>query len=162
MRLSLLRSESDTLPVAGATVLAVALLVSACSPSLYPLYRDYAVKQHAASDSLEMRLENALAQAGWVIVPGVTSNVVATSEREIRDWVLYKVVVSIEAIPVGGGYVRLLVHPYRKYLWGTRSKVVFMTSSVRSAVLKDLDAAMADERLMAAGTGVSRDRASTH
>ncbi len=134
-------------------------VLSACSPALHPLYRDYKVAPH--TDVVEARIERALASSGWHSVPGPAPNVIATNERRVRSWGVYSVVVSLEAVPVGDGYVRLLVHPYRHYIWGTRSKVPFLNSTIRRSVLRDFDAAMAAQELIAAGTGVSRDRGKT-
>ena len=138
---------------------AALLLLSACSPSLYPLYRDYSVAPHDAV--LETRIERALASAGWARVPGAAPNVVATNERRIRQWGVYAVVVSLEVIPVGGDHVRVLIHPYRQYVWGTRSKIAFLNVTVRRSIIRDFDAAMASQELIAMGTGVSRDREKT-
>ncbi len=142
------------------TCFAAALLfLSACSPSLYPLYRDYSVEPHA--EAVETRIQNALASSGWVRVPAAAPNVIATNERRVRHWGVYSIEVSLEAIPIGGGHVRLLVHPYRKYVWGTRSKVAFLNGTIRRSILRDFDSAMAAQELIAVGTGVSRDRKKT-
>ena len=147
-------------PILGlASTAAVVLLVSACTPSLYPLYRDYEVQ--ADTGSVEARIEQSLAAAGWYEVPPPADNVIATNERTVRRWGVYDVVVSLEILPLGGGYVRILVHPYRQYLWGTRSKVPYLNGTIRRSVLRDVDAAMAANKLVAVGSGMSRDRENT-
>ena len=137
-------------------VSAALLLLPACSPSLYPLYRDYEVGSEEAP--LERRLEEALSASGWTRAPASAPNAIATNERRVRSWGLYTVVVSLEAVPVGENHVRLYVHPFRKYITGGRSKIPFLKGSIRRAVLKDLDAAMQTRSIIAVGTGISRDR----
>lgn len=134
----------------------LALSLNACSPSLYPLYRDYEVQTE--NRSIAERIEDALTEAGWESIPASAPNAIATRERKVRTWGLYSVVVSLEAVPVGEGYVRLYVHPYRKYFTGNRSKIPFLKSSLRRTVLKDLNEAFQNQGLVALGTGVSRDR----
>ncbi len=134
------------------------LSLSACSPSLYPLYRDYEVETE--DRPIAERIEQALLDAGWESVPASAPNAIATQERKVRTWGLYSVVVSLEAVPVGDDYVRLYVHPYRRYFTGNRSKIPFLKSSLRRAVLKDVNEAFQDQGLVALGTGVSRDRQS--
>ena len=150
------QADSTLMPALAASVL---LLLSACSPALYPPYRDYAIRSNPKV--LEFRIEDAMVTAGWTRVPGVVHNVIATNERQVRHWGIYSVVVSMEAIPMGGGYVRVLVHPYRQYVWGTRSKIAFLNGTIRRSVLRDLDSAMAAESLIAVGSGVSRDNEKT-
>ena len=132
------------------------LSLSACSPSLYPLYRDYEIQTE--DRSIAERIEDALTEAGWESASASAPNAVATQERKVRSWGLYSVVVSLEAVPVGEDYVRLYVHPYRKYFTGNRSKIPFLKSGLRRAVLKDLNEAFQNQGLVALGTGVSRDR----
>ena len=140
----------------ASVVIAVTLLTSACSPSLYPLYQDYEIT--ADKHSLQERIEGALVTAGWNSSEGPSPNVIATNERTIRHWGLYSVTVELEIMPVGDNYVRLLVHPYREYAWGTRSKIPFMNVTIRRAVLRDINKAMSAQGLVVLGTGVSRDR----
>lgn len=130
--------------------------LAACAPSLSPLYRDYEV--HAPSDSVHSRIAAAFEDAGWTVVPADAPNVVATEERKVNSWFIYKVMVSLEAVPVGDGYVRLFVHPYRAYFTGNRSKIPFLKRGVRHAVLDDLNPALEQHGLVAIGTSVSRDR----
>ena len=132
------------------------LSLSACSPSLYPLYRDYEVQ--TVDQPIAERIEQALTEAGWESIPASAPNAVATQERKVRTWGLYSVVVSLEAVPVGEGYVRLYLHPYRQYFTGNRSKIPFLKSSLRRSVLKDINEAFESQGLVALGTGVSRDR----
>ncbi|MCY4674296.1 MAG: hypothetical protein OXD43_11145 [Bacteroidetes bacterium] len=133
-----------------------ALLVVGCSPTLYPLYRDY---EHASEDHVPLhRIEEALVEAGWELIPPPAPNAVATAERQIRDWVIYRVVVQVEAVPVGSRHVRLFVHPYRIYATGSRSKIPFLKRSIRRRVIYDIDRVFESYNLVAVGTDISRDR----
>ena len=134
----------------------LALSVTACAPSLSPLYRDYQVQK--IDQPVADRIEAALVEAGWHVIPASAPNALATEERKIRSWGLYSVVVSLEAVPVGEGYVRLYLHPYRKYFTGNRSKIPFLKKSLQRALLTDLNEAFYNEGLLALGTGVERDR----
>ena len=135
------------------------LVLSSCTPSLYPLYRDY--EDERQQNATLQRIEHALIDAGWTIVPSPANNVIATDQRQVRQWGLYSVMVSLEAVDIGGDHVRLLVHPYREYIWGTRSKIPFLNPAIRRSIMRDLDNAMADQSLTAVGTGMSRDRERT-
>ena len=134
----------------------LALSVTACAPSISPLYRDFQVQQ--AEEPVAERIEAALAEAGWQVVPASAPNAVATEERKVKSWALYSVVVSLEVVPVGEEYVRLYLHPYRKYFTGSRSKIPFLDGSLQRALLKDLYEAFNKEGLQAIGTGRERDR----
>ena len=148
------------MPLARAAFAAgLILMLSACSPALHPLYRDYEVRPHALP--VEARVEAAMEGAGWLRAQAPAPNVIATNERRIRNWGVYSVVVSLETVPLGDGYVRVLVHPYRKYIWRTRSKIPFLNATIRRKIMRDFDSAMAAQNLAAVGTGISRDRDST-
>ena len=134
----------------------LALSLSACSPSLSPLYRDYEIRN--ADRPLAERIEDALAEAGWQSTPSSAPYALATQERKVRSWGLYSVVVSLEAVPVGGSYVRLYLHPYRKYFTGNRSKIPFLKKSLQRTLLKDLNEAFETRGMVAIGTGLERDR----
>ena len=134
----------------------LALSLSACAPSLSPLYRDYEIQ--AEDQPLTERIEEALTEAGWRHTPASTPNVIATQERKVRTWGLYSVVVSLEAVPVGETYVRLYLHPYRKYFTGNRSKIPYLNKGLQRTLLKDLNDALATRGLVALGTSLERDR----
>ena len=134
----------------------LALSLSACAPSLSPLYRDYEVQ--AEDQPITERIEEALAEAGWESKPSSAPNAIATQERKVRSWGLYSVVVSLEAVPVGGGYVRLYLHPYRKYFTGNRGKIPYLNTTLRRSVLRDLNEAFQTRGLVAIGTSLERDR----
>lgn len=133
-----------------------ALLIAGCSPTLYPLYRDY--EFDPGNPALLSSIEEALVEAGWELIPPPAPNGVATADRQIRDWVIYRVVVQVEAVPVGAKHVRLFVHPYRIYATGSRSKIPFLKRSIRRRVIHDIDRVFESRNLVAVGTDISRDR----
>ena len=138
------------------------LFLSGCSPKLSPLYRDYAVNPveegTSNGESIFERMEKGLESAGWTPIEGVTPNVLATEMRRFREWGLYSVEVELEVAPIGGDYVRLLIHPYRIYFTGAKSKVPYLRGSLARSVLKDLHAAFDEQGLTFIGTAQSRDR----
>ncbi len=156
-------------------VAAVALPgLSACSPSLVPLYRDFEAgvspDSGATSDTatnpgtpstpvetLEARIERAVLAAGWELSDAPASNVTATQARVVRRWGLYHTEVSIEVSPVNRNYVRVLVHPYRVYFTGHRSKMPFLKRSIRKAVFDDLQRTFEDEGIHDVGYAFERD-----
>jgi len=141
------------------------LFVAGCSPRLSPLYRDYEVdveQTAAVGNDVYERIERGLIDAGWTLTEGITDNVVATETRTFRQWGLYSVEVELEVAPVGGDYVRLLVHPFRVYFTGARSKIPYLRGSLSRSVLKDLHASFEEEGLIHIGTAQSRDKAATH
>lgn len=132
------------------------LSLTACAPSLSPLYRDYEIQTE--DQPITERIEEALSEAGWESIPSSAPNAIATQERRVRRWGLYSVVVSLEVVPVGEGYVRLYLHPYRKYFTGNRGKIPYLNTTLRRAVLKDLNEAFQTRGLVALGTSLERDR----
>ena len=110
-----------------------------CSPSLHPLYKDY---QHNFDGHLPVDLiEEILIESGWKIVDSLSPNTVTTAQRRIRNWLVYKVIVHVEVIPISPKHARLLIHPYRVFITGTRSKIPFLRRSIRRSVISDLDQA---------------------
>lgn len=125
-----------------------------CSGSLSPLYADFRIDEARASadsdslanakvDSLEdlsiqKRISDALIEVGWELDEAPSENAVSTSEVEIVDWGLYDVRVSLDVVPINQKFVRVFVHPYRQYFFGSRSKMSYMNRRVRSYVLPDL------------------------
>ena len=136
------------------------LCLSACSPSLSPLYRDYtfAQEESEAASATELRIQDALASSGWEPVDATTRNTVATKERTLRNWGLYRVVVELEVVPLGPEHVRVYFHPYRRYLFGGRGKIPYLTRSLQRSLLPELNEALEEEGLQVIGTPVKRDR----
>ncbi len=140
-------------------VLLLAIATAGCSPSLSPLYRDYQVppdSSYTAADT--SRIKNALRDAGWTVRPSDQSNVIATAPRVLDNWFLYKVEVSIETIPINDRYVRLFVHPRRRYITGGRTKISFLKESLREEVVPPLNEAFNKYGYELAATRNQRDR----
>lgn len=120
------------------------ILWSGCSPSLSPLYRDYqASEQYTGEEEILSRIQAALTEAGWTVTDSPASNVVATERRTLGDWGLYRVEVYLEAAPLAGDYVRLFVHPHRRFFTGGQSKIPFLKGSLRRNILPALNSAFA-------------------
>ena len=152
-------SDTGPLFLRAPTVLLLglsALLIAGCSPTLYPLYRDY--EHESGNPALLPSIEEALVEAGWELISPPAPNAVATADRHIRDWIIYRVVVQVEAVPVGSNHVRLFVHPYRIYATGSRSKIPFLKRSIRRRVINEIDRVFESRNLVAVGTDMSRDR----
>ena len=147
------------------------LLLAGCAPSVSPLYRDYEVDaplaaadvegevlESAASNSDVMtRLRAALADAGWDEAGSSSPNVLTTEERKLNDWGLYRVLVSLDAIPIGERHVRVQFHPVRRYITGGRSKIPYLGSGLRRALLPDLNEALETHGFYPLGTPRERD-----
>ncbi len=133
-------------------------VLAGCSPRLSPLYRDYEVTANTDEDVF-VRIERGLEDAGWTLTEAVTDNVIATEFRTFRRWGIYSIEVELEVAPVGGEYVRLLVHPYRQYFTGSRSKIPYLRGSLARSVLKQLHESFENEGLTFIGTLQSRDKA---
>lgn len=137
---STVRPVMNTLRLLCGAFLVVA--AAGCAPSLAPLYQDYAVRSEEA-DERTARVHAALEDAGWEIVEDSMAPSIATITAPIthRQWGLYRISVFVEAVPMGERHVRLLIHPYREYVWGRKSKLPFLTSSLRRSVVADLNEA---------------------
>ena len=145
----------------GAACLLLCCL-SACSPSLSPLYRDY-TPAHENSEAKDValtdaRIPDALESSGWKPIDSVAPNTITTEERTLRNWGLYRVVVELEVVPLGPEHVRVYFHPYRRYLFGGRGKIPYLTRSLQRSLLPDLNKALKEEGLHVIGTPVKRDR----
>lgn len=145
--------------ILSAGFLCLVMLAAGCGPSLSPLYRDYEVGAH--QQALEARIEAALQADGWKLAEASAPNVIATEERQVKHWGLYKVMVSLEAVPVGEDHVRLYLHPYRHYVTGSRSKLPFLNKGLQRALLSDLNDAFDRYGLQPIGTTLQRDEAMT-
>lgn len=140
---------------------ALALLASACAPSFSPLYRDYEPTGPEAASTRAARLEAALEAADWTLAPSDVDDVVVTEPRTLRHWGLYRVRVHLEAVPMGGDYVRVFFHPYRYYVTGNRSKIPYFKGSLRRALLPELNAALEAQGFRVLGTLRERNEADT-
>lgn len=148
-------------------LLAAFLLVAGCAPSVSPLYRDYEIEPTAFASSspgdsadhteVHARLRGALSDAGWIITEPASPHVLSTEAREFGSWGLYQVLVSLDAIPMGDGFVRVHFHPVRRYFTGARSKIPYLGRGLRSAVLPDLIEAFEAHGLRPLGIPRERD-----
>ncbi len=159
-------------------------LLVGCAPSFSPLYRDYdldpvapadggaaadtagaveaadqeaATQQEVATEEVHARLRAALAEAGWTETAAPAPNVVSTEPRQLSNWGLYRVLVSLDAVPVGDRHVRVLFHPVRRYITGGRSKIPYLGSGLRRALLPELNRAFEAHGLTPIGTPRERD-----
>jgi len=121
-------------------------LLGGCGHTLSPLYEDFRVDEGETSgNDIHALIEIAVIEAGWTLDEPDAPNVVSTSEATVTHWGLYKVVVSIDVAPINGSHVRVYVHPYRVYVWGSRSKLPYMSRRIRNFVLPDLTVTLADQ-----------------
>ncbi len=140
-------------------LLVLFLLVSGCSPSVSPLYRDFEVRPVTETEPASLdAIEAALEEAGWEPADTNPPGGIATEMRTLRHWGLYRVVVMLEAVPVGERYVRLFIHPYRKYITGGRGKIPYLNTSLRRSILPDIREAFERRGLIAVGTPMERDK----
>ncbi|MCY4170079.1 MAG: hypothetical protein OXF08_00590 [Bacteroidetes bacterium] len=113
------------------------LSLMGCSPALHPLYLDY---EYSPKDTIPFyQIESALQEAGWSIATSPSDNSVTTADREIQNWLLYRIVVYVEVIPIGPQHIRLLVHPYRVYFTGSRSKIPFLKPGIHRKVIRKIN-----------------------
>ncbi len=163
--------------------LVASLLFSACAPSLAPLYRDYDVvppdtsraasladpaerpatlsaalpDERVAPAMVRQRIVAALHEAGWDTTSTNLPHAVATRERVLQRWGLYRIVAYLEVAPLGRDHVRIYAHPFRKYVFGKASKIPYLTRPIRSRFLPELDEAFAKHGLQPVGTPFERD-----
>ncbi len=142
-------------------LLTLTALVASCAPAISPLYRDYEYDgaEQPAAKAEGLALRHALEEAGWTVVPGPSGNVLATEPRTFREWGLYRTEVELEVAPVAGPYVRVLIHPYRRFFTGGRSKIPYLKRGLARAVLEPLTDALDAAGLVYAGTMEQRDKA---
>lgn len=147
---------------------AAMLVVGGCTPSLAPLYGDF---RYVAPDSAEEaagadrpptellveEIREGVLEAGWTLAESPAPNVIATEPKTVSRWGLYRVEVYIEVSPISGHYVRVLVHPYRVYFTGHRSKMPFLKGSIRRAVFPDLRRAFEPRGIIDVGNARERD-----
>lgn len=139
--------------------LPLALVLAGCAPSLSPLYRDLELAaEPVASPELYARIRAALAEAGWEEAPPDAPNVVSTEPRQVSNWGLYRVTVSLDVAPVGREHVRVFFHPVRHYITGGRAKIGALDAGLRRALLPELYAAFEAQGLRPAGTARDRDK----
>jgi hypothetical protein len=149
---------------------ATALLLAGCAPKLSPLYRDYAVAPSSAAETQSAtstdaatldRIRAALVADGWALAEQPGAALVRTEQRRISEWGLYRVDASLEVVPLGDDYVRVMVHPYRNYITGGRTKIPFLQKRMRRVVMPSVTEALEAQGLALAGTSEERDEEAT-
>ena len=136
----------------------VGILLSGCSPTLSPLFRDYnQASRHSAEVDFRQTVSTALSQAEWEVIDSELPLVVATAPRTFKRWGLYRVEVSLEVAPLSDEFVRVLVNPVRVYFTGTRSKIPYFRRSLQRAILKDLNVSFAAHGITALGAVIEED-----
>ena len=116
------------------------LSLGACVP-ITPNYRDY-TSNMTANDAM-MKAQDVLKTQQWTIKPSPIAPMIATEEREIRNFGVYKIIVSLELVQLNRENIRLFVHAYRKYkLSGTKAKIPYLERHVRQDVVKPLTDAL--------------------
>lgn len=134
------------------------ILLAGCAHTLSPLFEDYRIdRSQAPIDSIHTAIERAVVDAGWTLDDPPAPNVVSTDELSVAEWGLYKVVVSLDVVPIDGTYVRVYVHPYRVYLWGSRSKMPYMSRRVRNFVFPDLSETLAKNGIVGLDVSLAAD-----
>ena len=148
-----------------------------CAPSFSPLYRDYDIEPSSgaaradatntdeeanredekAAQEVYARIRAALSEAGWTEAEPAAPNVVSTEPRQLSDWGLYQVLVSLDVVPLGDRHVRVLFHPARRYFTGGRSKISYLDGGMRRALLPDLNEALEAQGFVPIGTPRERD-----
>ncbi len=168
---------------APTALLVALLLLAACAPSLTPLYRDYDIvsldtsravsladpaerpetlsaspsDEEVAPAAVRQRIVAALHEAGWDTTSTSLPHAVATRERILQRWGLYRIVAYLEVAPLGRGHVRIYAHPFRKYIFGKTSKIQYLTRPIRSRFLPEIDETFAKHGLQPVGTPFERD-----
>ena len=143
-----------------ALALLLGLLFAGCAPSVSPLYRDYEeVRADTVEDDLHARVRDALEDAGWQQAPAPAPNVVSTAERTLSNWGLYRIVVSLDVVPLDQGFIRVQFHPRRVYFTGGQTKLAYLDSGLRRTLLPPLNEAFEKHGLIALETARRRDEA---
>ena len=111
--------------------------------------------------SLEARLREALAEAGWEETEPDAPNVISTEPRRVDTSVFSHVDASLDLAPLGGGFVRVYVHAIRRNVFGSRSKMPYLSPGLRRAALEDITEALASRGLTALDAARERDEDAT-
>ncbi|GAB5521668.1 MAG: hypothetical protein RhofKO_39190 [Rhodothermales bacterium] len=140
-------------------LLVVVLISVGCAPSIAPLYKDFSVSEATSADpELLDQIGQTLEADGWTLRESLVPNVVATEEKVLSQWGIYDVKVSLEIMPFGDGYVRVLFHPYREFFTGNRSKIPYLDRRLRRSVLASVENALEADGLDVVPWPVQRDR----
>lgn len=150
------------LPLALVMLLVVGV---GCSPTITPLYRDFEVQADGSErasfsdESILERVRAGLEEAEWPVSEGVTENTVETQARTYRRWGIYNVQVHLEVVPIGGEYVRVMVHPYRVFFTDRSRQIGYLRGSLARSIMNDIQDPFEDQGLKFAGFAQARDQA---
>ena len=111
----------------------------------------------APGQTIQQRIADALVEAGWELDEAPSDNAVSTKEIEIVEWGLYDVRVSLDVVPINDTFVRVYVHPYRQYFYGSRSKMSYMNRRVREYVFPELAEAFGARGIVPVGAPSTAD-----
>ncbi len=125
-------------------------ITQGCSPNLGPLYRDYEVEPVDAD--IYDRILAALEVAGWDTTASSAPNVIKTKDRTLNQWLLYQTRASLEIIPIGDEYVRVLIHPWRHNFLRMKSKLPYLPSNIERKIVPELTDALEAQGLHVPGT----------
>ncbi len=142
-------------------VIAATVVLTACAPSISPLFRDYTVEapggQPASSPDVFTRIQAALTEAGWTETGAAAPNVISTEPRFVSNWGLFRTAVRLDVAPIGEHHVRVIFTPTRHSVFGGRTKIGYLSSGVRRAILPQLNAAFEQQGFVVLGTAQERD-----
>lgn len=137
-----------------ALLLVCVLLLAGCAPRFAPLYRDF----EAPRDSTQARLARALTASGWTLGNASPAGTLSTAPRSGSEFGLYRMGLSLDALPLGEQHVRLLFHPVRRYAWGSRSVISYLPRGLRRRYEGELVRALKAEGFTPAVSGARKDR----
>ena len=135
-------------------LLGLLFALGGCAPRLAPLYRDY----RAPTASSTPRLARALTGAGWALDSTAVPGVLLTRPRDGAAFGLYRMRLSVEAVPLGPDHVRLLFRPVRAFTATRRTHVPYLPGGLRRTFVPDLDRALKAEGFTPEASGALRDR----
>lgn len=138
-------------------VVVTLLTVQGCAPSIVPLYRDY--ETASTGDSVYAQIREALVESDWELSENrYGESVISTEEKSLQNFGIYKTSARIDVAQVNGGYVRVYVHPFRKYLIsGRRSKIPYLDRRMRRQVVAPLNDALAARGIQIRGSALERE-----
>ncbi len=133
----------------------VLLFLCGCGSSLAPLYRDYVPVTPSVDTSA---IGTVLSQSGWKLQQPVTKGTWRTHSKWMEDWGLYRIRVSLDVVPLRGGTIRVFFHPYRIFIVGGRSKMMYLRGALKHRLFTSLDGAFESAGYQPAGSLFERDR----
>lgn len=99
-----------------------------------------------------------LEASGWVLRDADVVEAVATQPRKFANWLFYSVHAELEVVVIGDRYVRLFVHPWRHYWWGSWGRIPYLKTGLAVAVFESVDEAFQEAGYEFIGNAPMRDR----